>query len=309
MLKRFLNKFLTYYVYRDWNIAIADISEDLDPVNVKWMKHNYRDRWFADPFVISETDDCYIVLVEECMHASGRGRIARLHVTKDTCELVKNETILDLPTHLSFPNFVINQTTTYLYPENASAGNTRYYRYGDVLDCCGIMTDEPLADAVMVEHQNEYYILATKGGDCNGSAFMGAEVDGNSDKNSYPKVAPGLCIGALKGMELFKYILEKYRNLDFWGSDGTFNKYTMIPLVTDLLISEGLKADSDIQNVGGLTVYPSEYFNPLEISTGRLKITPNTRSIHWFMASWLPSQPLWKKKLKQYARRLIKIFK
>ncbi len=172
MLKRFLNKFLTYYVYRDWNIAIADISEDLDPVNVKWMKHNYRDRWFADPFVISETDDCYIVLVEECMHASGRGRIARLHVTKDTCELVKNETILDLPTHLSFPNFVINQTTTYLYPENASAGNTRYYRYGDVLDCCGIMTDEPLADAVMVEHQNEYYILATKGGDCNGSVLL-----------------------------------------------------------------------------------------------------------------------------------------
>lgn len=142
-----------------------------------------------------------------------------------------------------------------------------------------------------------------------GGAFMGAEVDGNSDKNKFPKVAPGLCIGALKGMKLFKLILDKYSNLDFWGSDGTFNKYTMIPLVTDLLISEGLKADNDIQNVGGLTVYPSEYFNPLEISTGRLKITPNTRSIHWFMASWLPSQPLWKKKLKQYARRLIKIFK
>lgn len=139
--------------------------------------------------------------------------------------------------------------------------------------------------------------------------FLGAEIDGNSYKGTFPKIAPGLCIGAEKGNALFKEIIDKYKTMDFLGSDGTFNKYTMIPLVTDMLIANGMTASKKIQNVGDFTIYPAEYFNPLDIATGRLKITANTRSIHWFMASWLPPQPVWKKKLKQYIRRTIRIFK
>lgn len=139
--------------------------------------------------------------------------------------------------------------------------------------------------------------------------FMGAEVDGNESKCLLPKVAPGLCIGAYPKMKLFANVLNKYTTLNFYGYDGTFNKYTMIPLVTDLLIESGMKSTSQIQKVAEFTIYPSEYFNPLDIATGRLKITPNTYSIHWFMASWLPKQPMWKKKLKQYIRRILYLFK
>ncbi len=137
--------------------------------------------------------------------------------------------------------------------------------------------------------------------------FMGAEIDGDERKGLMPKVAPGLCIGAYKEMPLFGNVLDKYRKMDFWGSDGTFNKYTMIPLVSDLLKAEGMRSTEDIQKVGDFTIYPAEYFNPLDIATGILNKTPNTRSIHWFMASWLPPQPLWKKKLKQYLRRIKKL--
>lgn len=139
--------------------------------------------------------------------------------------------------------------------------------------------------------------------------FLGAEIDGDAAKGTTPKVAPGLCIGAEKGMLLFKDVLDKYASLNFYGVDGTFNKYTMIPMVTDLLIANGMQAHNRMQRVADFTIYPSEYFNPLDAPTGCLTVTPNTRSIHWFMASWLPKQPVWKKKIKQYVRRILYLFK
>lgn len=139
--------------------------------------------------------------------------------------------------------------------------------------------------------------------------FLGAEINGDNARGTTPKVAPGLCIGAEKGMHLFKDVLDKYASLNFYGADGTFNKYTMIPMVTDLLIADGMQTHNRIQRVADFTIYPSEYFNPLDAPTGRLTLTPNTRSIHWFMASWLPKQPTWKKKIKQYVRRILYLFK
>lgn len=172
MFNQILKKTLTYYVYRDWNIGIADISETLDPVNVKWMKHPYTDRWFADPFIVSENADTYIVLVEECLHSTGKGRLARLYISKENCELVKNETILELPSHLSFPNFIDINGIKYLYPENANAGSTKYYRYGELLEFQDILTFEALADAVIFENNGRYYMLATQGEKCNGNELL-----------------------------------------------------------------------------------------------------------------------------------------
>lgn len=139
--------------------------------------------------------------------------------------------------------------------------------------------------------------------------FLGAEVDGDAAKETTPKVAPGLCIGAEKGMSLFKAVIDKYTTLNYLGEDGTFNKYTMIPLVTDLLIAAGMQPHNRTQRVGEVTIYPAEYFNPLDAPTGRLNVTANTCSIHWFMASWLQPQPKWKKKAKQYLRRILYLFK
>jgi len=39
--------------------------------------------------------------------------------------------------------------------------------------------------------------------------------------------------------------------------------------------------------VCGLTIYPNDYFNPFDDITGRLVITDNTRSIHWYSKTWV----------------------
>lgn len=139
-------------------------------------------------------------------------------------------------------------------------------------------------------------------------SFFGIEVDGNEKKGTLPAVAPGLGLGAEPNMPFYKQICEGFEKLDFYTEDGKLNPFTMIPMVSKMLVEMGMQANNHIQKVGDFTLYPSEYFNPLEAATGKLKITENTKSIHWYMASWLPPQPKWVKKTKQYIRRFLRFF-
>ena len=58
----------------------------------------------------------------------------------------------------------------------------------------------------------------------------------------------------------------------------------------DFLILIVLKHQKNIQIVGGVHIYPMEYFCPLDDHTGHLKITDNTCSIHHFEGSWLTAE-------------------
>ena len=58
-------------------------------------------------------------------------------------------------------------------------------------------------------------------------------------------------------------------------------------MFTRLLKERGLKCDNSLQNIGDVTVYPMEYFNPIgEDITAAPVVTENTRTIHWYQASW-----------------------
>ena len=109
--------------------------------------------------------------------------------------------------------------------------------------------------------------------------FMGFEIDaGGIDFKK--AVAPGLGLGANPGLGLYKEILEHYKTFSFLNEDGSLNQTTVVSYITDILIDNGLENKPGIQHVAGLTIYPKEYFNPLDSLTGKLKITENTRSIH-----------------------------
>ena len=90
-----------------WNIGFIQNSFDSilrgDNLQIKWIKHNYKDGWFADPFVLDVNDTEIHLLVEEFYKPIQRGRISRLIIDKETNDLKKLDVVLELPSHLSFP--------------------------------------------------------------------------------------------------------------------------------------------------------------------------------------------------------------
>lgn len=116
--------------------------------------------------------------------------------------------------------------------------------------------------------------------------FMGIEV-GATNGSKAPLVAPGLGLGVNPGQGLYREILDYYCLLRFLDSEGNPNQVTVVKHTTDVLITHGLQNTNEIQQVGGVWIYPRDYFNPLNDNTGKLDITPNTRSIHWYTKTWL----------------------
>ena len=54
-MKSLLNKLIFNNIHRHWNLAISDIDDELNPYNIKWMKHEYNDRWFVLGQIADET--------------------------------------------------------------------------------------------------------------------------------------------------------------------------------------------------------------------------------------------------------------
>ena len=133
-------------------------------------------------------------------------------------------------------------------------------------------------------------------------SFMGKEIDGAADQQQ--AVAPGLGIAAEPRMELYKRFLEEYDDLHFILPDGSHNPYSMIRIITNMLEKEGLRPGTDIQRVAGVTIYPSEYFNPWDDTVGILRKTGNTRTVHWYSKSWMKQDALWVVWAKRIMRRL-----
>lgn len=129
--------------------------------------------------------------------------------------------------------------------------------------------------------------------------FMGFEM-----LSVRPAVNPGLGLATEPGLSLYKAILERFEKMSFLTENGSLNPYTMIPMVTDLLKERGLTGNGMIEQVSGVSIYPPDWFNPFDDSTGRLRKTENTRTIHWFAKSWMPAEPAWKTKTKRLLRRL-----
>jgi hypothetical protein len=122
--------------------------------------------------------------------------------------------------------------------------------------------------------------------------FMGIEVA--AKENNYPKVAPGLGLGASPMMNLYKLLLDKYETLRFINEDGSHNKKTIVIYNSEVLQEQGLLPVNVLQKVAGVYIYPADFFNPLDSLTGKLELTENTRSIHWYMNSWSDNGKLYK---------------
>lgn len=110
-------------------------------------------------------------------------------------------------------------------------------------------------------------------------AFAGVERAGS--------LAAGLGIASPAASSIYKEILDSYKESSFLNEDGSQNLTTVVTRVSDIFKNHGLKDVDEIQTVAGVTVYPADYFCPKDYITGKLNITQNTHTIHWYDGSWL----------------------
>ena len=128
-------------------------------------------------------------------------------------------------------------------------------------------------------------------------AFMGCETDNKCAPGLGLGANPGLGLGANPGLGLYKEILDYYEKIHFFIEGNTTE--TVVTHTSKILKSHGWVGNGEIEQIEGVTIYPPEYFCPMDYKTGKLDITPNTRSIHWYTASWQSSYSKAKTKLQQ----------
>lgn len=119
-------------------------------------------------------------------------------------------------------------------------------------------------------------------------SFMGCE----SSNELYLglEVNPGLGLGVTPRHALYKEILDSYEKSHFLNQDGSNNYITVVDRTTQILKSHGFKNTNELQQVANIHVYPKDYFCPLDYISGKLMVTENTKSIHWYDASWLDNR-------------------
>jgi len=117
-------------------------------------------------------------------------------------------------------------------------------------------------------------------------SFMGCE-NRVSAENPELSVAPGLGLAFEAGHPFLRELIDDYHKSSFVNEDGTLDLTTIVERTTRLLREHGLEDKNEIQTVAGITIYPVDYFCPIDMTSHRLIITENTRSIHHYAASWV----------------------
>lgn len=135
-------------------------------------------------------------------------------------------------------------------------------------------------------------------------AFMGIEKSCALKTNTigWIGINPGLGIGVEKSNMIYKCILECYHNMEFDINGGTVVRHT-----TDIMRVHGYDGTNRLQQVGDITVYPDTYFCPMDSTTGILRITAQSYSIHHYTCSWMNKNSV-SFRLHLLKNKMIKIF-
>lgn len=162
-----------------WNIGFIEkpISRLLEgeSYQIKFLQHNYHDRWFADPWLLNVDDDKIKCLVEEKKFGINQnGYISILTINRHTFRLEERKTILKLNSHLSFPAILREDEAVFIYPENGAGEGLGLYRIKQDGTCDHIrnLSQESLADAVITDVFGEKMMFATKQPNQNGKTLL-----------------------------------------------------------------------------------------------------------------------------------------
>lgn len=135
--------------------------------------------------------------------------------------------------------------------------------------------------------------------------FMGFETDPkvlHGFGASEASINPGLGLGVAPGLGLVKKMMDYYDGQHFVYEANMRNQITVVHIATKVLLDSGLKYTQGIQCVeDDCYIYPSEYFCPINVTTGRIHIEKDTRTIHHYAGTWVDN----KKSLKECLKRML----
>lgn len=121
-------------------------------------------------------------------------------------------------------------------------------------------------------------------------------------------VATGLGFGAKKHNPIVREFMEYYEAADYYDENGNF-KLLLAPAVsTEVLVRHGLELyNNNVQQVESFTIFPTDYFAPLDIKLNKIKMTENTYSIHLYSASWYTEEQKKQRVVDRRRRKLQRI--
>lgn len=169
----FYKKVLFFIKDRSYYIGLFNVLGSYEDYafkfkDIKWIKGlDYRKYWYADPFILSVNNDEVVILAEEWVRKTAKGRLAML-----TCEkkrnnyfLKNNTTILEKDTHLSFPYIIKEDSQIYICPENHESGSVSIYTLDPVskiLKGPVVILNEELVDCQITKIGEYYYLFGTR---------------------------------------------------------------------------------------------------------------------------------------------------
>jgi len=122
-------------------------------------------------------------------------------------------------------------------------------------------------------------------------------------------VNPGLGFACEAGNPIIHQIMDYYEHNHYILPDGTLQQIPIVPITTNVLKKHGLKISDSPLQLNNMTIYPWEYFCPIEYLSNKCEINNNTRTIHHYTATWMSWSDKLKMKKGYWATKLKRILK
>lgn len=159
---RMLDKFkvLTYNIGIVYKPLANLIENGLEQGDIRWLKHNESNCFFADPFLVKEENGMLYMLCEELSFWDNKGKISLIIIDKANFELHSKKVLIEEPWHLSFPYLIQGE---YILPESHKGGKAYLYHLNtakweidekrEICDECGFV------DPIVFKIGNDNQIL------------------------------------------------------------------------------------------------------------------------------------------------------
>lgn len=163
----FSRKSLKKIFYSDpfsW-VLLFKIKDSKDFLNNSYSSFNKlqpsKDKFWADPFVISRFDK-YFIFVEEFIYAKNKGHISVLELDKEG-KLLNIQKLIDKPYHMSYPFVFESEGAYYMIPETGGNRTIDLYKCidfpGNWVFEKNIMKDVNAVDTTLFKYNGKWWLF------------------------------------------------------------------------------------------------------------------------------------------------------